>query len=95
MATRLTLPIETERLLLRDFRPGDLDAVRAFSDADATRFMFYGPRDERDACDYLERMARSQVERPRLIWELAVVERTTREVIGACDLTRPPTGSAE
>lgn len=83
----LSLPIETERLRLRDFRRSDGDAVCAFSDAAATRFMFYGPRDANDAAEYLGRMLRSQRERPRLLWELAVVERASQHVVGACDLT--------
>jgi RimJ/RimL family protein N-acetyltransferase len=83
----LTLPIETPRLRLRDFRRSDTDAVRAFSDEAATRFMFYGPRDEEDATEYIERMLRSQRERPRLLWELAIVERASERVVGACDLT--------
>jgi RimJ/RimL family protein N-acetyltransferase len=49
--------------------------------------MFYGPKDEADTRDYIQRMLDSQVERPRLIWELAIVRRADSRLIGACDLT--------
>jgi len=40
---RLHLPITTERLVLRDLRPGDLDAMHAYaSHSDVTRFLFWG-----------------------------------------------------
>ena len=88
MSPRLTLPIRTERLLLRDFASDDYEAIYAFaSDPEATRQMFYGPRDEADTREYLARMLASQAESPRLTWELAVVDRARDRLVGACDLT--------
>lgn len=88
MDRTLSLPIHTLRLTLRDFRASDFDAVFAYaSDPEVTRFMFYGPRDQEETHDYLQRMLQSQTQTPRLTWELAVVRRGDGRLIGACDLT--------
>jgi RimJ/RimL family protein N-acetyltransferase len=88
IAPRLDLPLYTPRLLLRDFLPADLPAIHAYaSDPEVTRFMFYGPRDDADTQAYLQCMLQSQVERPRRMWELAVIRRADDRLIGACDLT--------
>src|SRR5215468_6729581 len=84
----LSLPIHTPRLILRDLRASDFDAVFAYaSDPEVTRFMFYGPRDQAETHDYLQGMLQSQTEVPRLTWEVAVVRIADGRLIGACDLT--------
>ena len=86
--SRLSLPIETRRLLLRDFQASDFARVYAYaSDPEVMRHMFYDARDEADTRDYLRRMQESQRKRPRLIWELGIVRRDGADLIGACDLT--------
>jgi ribosomal-protein-alanine N-acetyltransferase len=88
MCAQLHLPLHTPRLLLRDFILADFQAIHAYaSDPEVTRFMFYGPRDEADTAAYLQRMLQSQRERPRRIWELAVIRREDARLIGACDVT--------
>jgi [ribosomal protein S5]-alanine N-acetyltransferase len=88
MYRTLSLPMHTSRLTLRDFRASDFDRVFAYaSDPEVTRFMFYGPRDQAETHDYLQRMLQSQTEVPRLTWEIAVVRTADRRLIGACDLT--------
>lgn len=88
MSRRLTLPIRTGRLLLRDFVAADFGAIHAYSsDPEVTRFMFFGPRDEADSQDYLHGMLESQAREPRFVWELAIVRRSDDCLIGACDLT--------
>lgn len=84
----LPLPISTARLVLRDFAEADFDAVFAWaSDTDVAQHMFYDPRDEAETRAYLARTIRTQTQHPRRVWELAVVDRATERVIGACDLT--------
>src|SRR5260370_18385016 len=85
---KLMLPIETARLRLRDFVKSDFGAICAYSsDARVTKFLFFGPRDEDSAADYLEGLLASQNEVPRTRFELAVEERSSNRVIGACDLS--------
>ncbi len=84
----LTLPIQTERLCLREFQEQDLASIIAFSgDARVTRYMFFGPRDEEASRDYLDGVLDSQSERPRTRFELAIEHTATGRVIGACDLS--------
>jgi ribosomal-protein-alanine N-acetyltransferase len=85
---KLTLPIDTARLRLRDFVNSDFTAVCTYSsDPRVTKFLFFGPRNEDSAADYLEDLLASQKEEPRARFELAVEERSSQRVIGACDLS--------
>jgi [ribosomal protein S5]-alanine N-acetyltransferase len=85
---KLALPIETARLTLRDFVQADFDAIYAYSsDPKVTKYLFFGPRDTDSTADYLEGLLASQVESPRLRFELAVQETASGRVIGACDLS--------
>jgi ribosomal-protein-alanine N-acetyltransferase len=84
----LALPIETARLRLREFVQSDFDAIHAYSsDPRVTKYLFFGPRDADSTADYLEGLLESQRELPRTRFELAVEERASRRVIGACDLS--------
>ncbi len=92
----LTLPIETARLILRDFVEADFAAVHAYaSDDEVTQFMFYPPRSESDTRNYLRRMIQSQSETPRTIWEMAIIRKTDKRLIGACDLTIERNGDGD
>jgi [ribosomal protein S5]-alanine N-acetyltransferase len=85
---RLTVPVRTARLSLREFVTADLDAVHAYSsDPRVTRYLFFGPRDADSTAEYLEELLASQQERPRTRFELAVEETATGRLIGACDLS--------
>jgi [ribosomal protein S5]-alanine N-acetyltransferase len=85
---RLTVPVRTARLNLREFVTADLEAVHAYSsDPRVTRFLFFGPRDQESTAEYLEELLASQHERPRTRFELAVEEVATGRLIGACDLS--------
>jgi ribosomal-protein-alanine N-acetyltransferase len=85
---KLTLPVRTTRLNLREFVAADFAAVHAYSsDARVTRYLFFGPRDEDSTADYLEELLASQRELPRTRFELAVEEIASGRLIGACDLS--------
>jgi RimJ/RimL family protein N-acetyltransferase len=88
LSRRFALPITTGRLVLREFDPADYDAVHAYaSDPRVTRHMLYGPRDPTDTREYLERVIAYRRDVPRLVWELAVTQRSDGALIGACDIT--------
>jgi ribosomal-protein-alanine N-acetyltransferase len=85
---KLTVPVRTARLNLREFVKSDFDAIYAYSsDPRVTRYLFFGPRDEDSTADYLEELLASQLEQPRTRFELAVEEIASGRVIGACDLS--------
>jgi [ribosomal protein S5]-alanine N-acetyltransferase len=85
---KLTVPVHTARLNLREFVAADFEAVHAYSsDPRVTRYLFFGPRDEESTAEYLEELLASQREQPRMRFELAVEEIAGGAVIGACDLS--------
>ena len=85
---KLTLPVRTARLNLREFVATDFAAVHAYSsDPRVTRYLFFGPRDEESTAEYLEELLASQREQPRTRFELAVEESASGKLIGACDLS--------
>ena len=85
---KLTLPVRTARLNLREFIATDFAAVLAYSsDPRVTRYLFFGPRDEESTTEYLEELLASQREQPRTRFELAVEEIASGKLIGACDLS--------
>jgi RimJ/RimL family protein N-acetyltransferase len=85
---KLTVPVHTARLNLREFVTADFDAVHSYSsDPRVTRYLFFGPRDTESTAEYLEELLASQQERPRTRFELAVEEKLTGRLIGACDLS--------
>jgi [ribosomal protein S5]-alanine N-acetyltransferase len=85
---KLSVPVRTARLSLREFVASDFDAVLAYSsDPRVTRYLFFGPRDADSTAEYLEGLLASQRELPRTRFELAVEEIATAQLIGACDLS--------
>ena len=81
------LPLETERLRLRDFVAGDFDAVHAYaSDPEVVRHMDWGPNDASETREFLRRVTAQQGEDPRQSWELAIVLRESGELVGGCGL---------
>ena len=85
---KLTVPVCTARLNLREFVMADFDGIYGYSsDPRVTRYLFFGPRDKEDTEEYLEGLLASQQERPRTRFELAVEETASGRLIGACDLS--------
>lgn len=85
---------ETERLLLRRFETGDLEAIyRMRSDAETMRFI-REPQDRRESASWLKMISG--------LWDsdgigfFAVVEKASRRVVGWCGLWRlKETGETE
>jgi [ribosomal protein S5]-alanine N-acetyltransferase len=85
---KLSVPVRTARLNLREFVASDLEAVYAYSsDPRVTRYLFFGPRDQDSTAEYLEELLASQREQPRTRFELAVENIASGRLIGACDLS--------
>jgi RimJ/RimL family protein N-acetyltransferase len=85
---KLSVPVRTPRLHLREFVESDFDAVLAYSsDPRVTRYLFFGPRDADSTAEYLQELLESQREQPRVRFELGVEETAGGRLIGACDLS--------
>ncbi len=81
------LPLQTERLELRDFREEDVDAVHEWaSDPEVVRFMGWGPNTREQTREFLQRKFAERTGEPRRTWGLAVVRRDTGRVIGSVGL---------
>ncbi len=80
------MPLQTERLLLRDLEPDDLDALAAmFADEEVMRWIGAGGVLGRDvAAGMIERQQRHYLERGWGQW--ATVERASGRMIGVCGL---------
>jgi RimJ/RimL family protein N-acetyltransferase len=78
--------LETDRLLLREFVPADIDALMAvISDPETMRF-YPGPLDRVGVGSWIDRNRRRYRDDGHGLW--AMVFKSSGEVIGDCGLTR-------
>ncbi len=92
----LTLPIDTPRLLLRDFEPQDLAAVRDYAlDPRVVASVLHEIRTEQELTAHFSGVLNARAFRPRRAFELAVVVRRTGKVVGTCELARMSGSAAE
>jgi RimJ/RimL family protein N-acetyltransferase len=86
---RPTYPITTDRLILRPFVEGDLDAVHAYQSLpEVTRYLYWDPRDRDATAEALRRrIATPALEREGDILVLAVLLRETGELVGEVNLS--------
>ncbi len=72
----LPLPIETPRLLLREFTSRDLEAVHAYSSLEeVTRYLVWGPNTLLQSKQTIRAFLDDQKEKPRTSFDLAIVLR--------------------
>jgi [ribosomal protein S5]-alanine N-acetyltransferase len=85
MAENEEFTLETERLILRQFREDDWPAVHEYgSDPETVKYMPWGPNTEQDTRDFIKRELAYQKAQPRLVYNFAVIERSDERLIGAC-----------
>jgi len=79
--------IETERLILREFRRDDRESVHEYAvDPEVYRYMPWGPNTEDETSAFVERAVASRHQDPRLHFELAVTLRETGLLIGGAGI---------
>lgn len=79
--------IETERLILRDFRLEDTEAVHAYaSDPEVTTYMPWGPNSPEDTAAFMARVLEQQATWPRLDISLAIELKAEARVVGSIAL---------
>ena len=80
-------PIETQRLLLREFQEDDWQAVHEYgADPEVVRYMSWGPNTEDQTRDFITRQIASQSEEPRSHYGFAVVLKASNQLIGGIGL---------
>jgi [ribosomal protein S5]-alanine N-acetyltransferase len=80
-------PIETERLLLREFRAEDESDMHAYaSDPEVVRLMIWGPNTREQTRTFLQTALKAQEQWPRASVGLAIELRSERRMIGAIEL---------
>lgn len=87
----MNLPIHTERLVLRDFVPGDWPDVLAYQkDGRYLRFYPWTHRTEEDARKFVQMFVDHQQVQPRRRFQLAITLPDNPKVIGNCEIRRKP-----
>ncbi|NLC68887.1 MAG: GNAT family N-acetyltransferase [Clostridiaceae bacterium] len=76
--------IETERLILREFKKDDWKKVHLYStDEEVVRFMTWGPNTEEDTLAFIDRTLREKYKNPRKEYHFAVIEKNSGRLIGS------------
>ena len=81
------LPLQTQRLILREFQGDDFDAIHAYgSDPEVSRYMVWGPNTPEETRAFLERTLDAQAVWPRRAVSAAVELADGGGLIGAAEL---------
>lgn len=81
------MEITTDRLVLREFLPTDLDSVQEYaSDPEVVKYMPFGPNTVEDSKNFIARAIGYQTQNPRKNFELAITLRTSGQLIGGCGI---------
>jgi [ribosomal protein S5]-alanine N-acetyltransferase len=81
----LTLRLETERLLLREWKRTDWKEVHEYAaDPEVARFMDWGPNSADETVHFVDTALEHQAEKARRIFEFAVTDKETGKLIGGC-----------
>ena len=84
---QLHLPLETPRLILREFIPGDLERVHAYASRDeVTRYMIWGPNNLSQSAEALSGFMEDARQHPRTSYDLAITLKPQGVLIGGAGL---------
>lgn len=85
------MELDTDRLVLREFARADFAAVHSYaSDPLVTQFMDWGPNTESDSRGFLNTVMARAADRPRTVFELAVVATAGGVLVTATNLSLCP-----
>jgi RimJ/RimL family protein N-acetyltransferase len=83
------MELETERLLIREFKQTDLDSIHEYaSDTEVVKYMPFGPNTIEDSKNFLDRASSRQQEETRTDYELAVTLKDSNKLIGGCRINK-------
>ena len=76
--------IESSRLKIRDFLKEDLDIVHQLvAEPDIYKYQHWGPNTLDDTTDFINMCITAQFDKPRLTYEMCILDLKTNEFIGA------------
>ncbi|MCX5726473.1 MAG: GNAT family protein [Candidatus Saganbacteria bacterium] len=79
--------LETKRSVLREFQESDFEAVHKYaSDPEVVRYMEFGPNTEKDTRQFLQMRMQRQIEKPRRVYDFALVLKEGDQLIGSCGI---------
>ena len=80
--------LETDRLIIRDFKKTDWQAVHEYaSDLEVVNYMPWGPNTKEETKIYINRRIGDQKIQPRHTYDFALVLKTESRLIGGCSIT--------
>lgn len=89
-------PLETPRLVLRDFAAEDWQAIHAYqSDPRYLRFYPWTERTPEQVQAFVQQQIRNQEARPRLQFQMVITLRDTARLIGNCGVRMQTVGTFE
>ena len=92
----LEKPIETERLLLREFIDDDFAAILQYaSDPEVTRYVRFGPTTEDVTRTFLQKTIAEQKSDSRKNFDLAIILKSHQRLIGACGIHLQEKGNGD
>jgi RimJ/RimL family protein N-acetyltransferase len=87
MQENQSVTLQTDRLILRDFREEDWRGAHEYgSDAETVKYMPFGPNTEEETKDFISRTLARQKETPRLFYDFAIVNKPGNKLIGSCSV---------
>lgn len=90
------MQLETPRLLLREYRMTDYDAVHRYAtDEEALKYVFWGPNTPEETWEFLRLAQAEQLANPRASFNFAIEEKSSGRMIGGCGLTMENSAQAE
>ena len=87
MEKNKNLILQTERLILRDFREEDWRDVHEYgSDPEVVNYLPWGPNTEEQSKAFISRVLTQQKTLPRFTFDFAMVNKMTNRVMGSCSI---------
>lgn len=83
------MEIESQRLILRDYKESDWERVHIYgSDSDFSKYEPWGPNSIEDTKNFITDMIKQANNKSRYKFEFAIIEKSSNLLIGGCGLRR-------
>lgn len=96
MEDNTNITLETDRLILRDFREDDWQAVNEWAaDPAVLKYEPSGPETELETKDHIKKILARQKEQPRVSYQFAIINKPEEKLIGHIGITKKSIESKE